>query len=1071
MRDVPAELTAAWFSGNFIGNRRPMARVTVQVPAMRLRLTPQNRFTDIIFGSTHRPKELPNVRSVEWDRDVDQDIAEATFTFYNIAPLPIGQLPTNGDLDQPGFYTYSRGKTQYSARWGHVPNEWAGMLMPDNILRSYEGYGFTPGVCPEDDPLLVQTGVWRIDEVQYTHDGIIQVRARDIGSVLADQIAYPPVVPFRAGFVNKDIPDGAYSYPVSFTAVPSEPTINNVPIAPTKLSVRFNDSSNTPYLIDRYNSDRNGAIYGHRGRDAFDGDTGTYWLSIGNNRPDRSYAFEWIQGSISRNRVRRVRFRTKGTGYTCWLGVFANGQWQGTHVVPYDPNNPVSFPNGANQKYVASQVVRNEGWHEFTVDIPDATVVRLTFSSLWDSNLGEFQYRAAVREFEVYGGALTRQETITYADNNYNDYCADESTEVLSERGWLRHDEVVVGDRILTLNPATMRAEWQPVKSVYRKHYDRRPMVSLESASHSSLTTPDHRWLVRLSSGAPAWRTTETLRTGHSIPLAASGAAAEVPTYSDELVELAAWYWTEGTLLAGGGVELSQSEHVNPEMVDRIRKVLGALFGPPGPVRRSARVGPEAVEEARRLRADGATPTAAAREVGVSPQTVVSWEKRGWPTWALWNEYARNNGVVVFRVAASACRRLTELVRGSEKVPTPDFLLALTQDQLDRYIDISIAADGWSTHTTGLSQASLRRTEAFEMACALAGRAYVRTGDGPWVVTLKRHDRAHVAAMTAEVTEYRGTIWCPTVQNSTWFARRGGKTYFTGNTDIVKLFLAWGGFYWPKTSRIRKCDGTYRDFNHTRDDPALTIKYGQVWGDFKLSGTYGPATLTADLFDKKPLIEAISYIRDILGYLFYIDEEGAAVFRPPNIYSVGNTTLVRGDRAGGRTARMVSIDERQTLMSLRATLSNRNIRERVFVSTADGSLGAIVPGWNPNPTGLRRVAGWSDQHFSTEEECRVMAELIALRQLFTYRTDSLTIPAYPAIQVDDQVRIFERTTSEGFVHYVKSISSRNDLETGEWTYDLGTHWLGEAPFRRWVYDPAQLSRETQQYLRFVHGVQ
>jgi hypothetical protein len=34
-----------------------------------------------------------------------------------------------------------------------------------------------------------------------------------------------------------------------------------------------------------------------------------------------------------------------------------------------------------------------------------------------------------------------------------------------------------------------------------------------------------------------------------------------------------------------------------------------------------------------------------------------------------------------------------------------------------------------------------------------------------------------------------------------------------------------------------------------------------------------------------------------------------------------------------------------------------------------------------------------------------MADMISLRQLFTYRTDAVKIPANPAIQVDDQVRI------------------------------------------------------------------
>lgn len=97
-----------------------------------------------------------------------------------------------------------------------------------------------------------------------------------------------------------------------------------------------------------------------------------------------------------------------------------------------------------------------------------------------------------------------------------------------------------------------------------------------------------------------------------------------------------------------------------------------------------------------------------------------------------------------------------------------------------------------------------------------------------------------------------------------------------------------------------------------------------------------------------------------------------------------------------------------------------------------------------------------------------MAEMITLRQLFTYRTDSLQIPANPQIQIDDQIQILERVTSEGYIHYVKGISSNNDMANGEWTYDLTTHWLGERPFEKWLFDEKQLSRETRIYLKWLY---
>jgi hypothetical protein len=82
----------------------------------------------------------------------------------------------------------------------------------------------------------------------------------------------------------------------------------------------------------------------------------------------------------------------------------------------------------------------------------------------------------------------------------------------------------------------------------------------------------------------------------------------------------------------------------------------------------------------------------------------------------------------------------------------------------------------------------------------------------------------------------------------------------------------------------------------------------------------------------------------------------------------------------------------------------------------------------------------------------------------TYRVDTVQIAGYPGIQVDDQVRITEKVSGENFLHYVRGISSTNDLETGVWTYDLNTNWLGVDPFSTWLFNPSELSTELQQYL-------
>lgn len=312
----------------------------------------------------------------------------------------------------------------------------------------------------------------------------------------------------------------------------------------------------------------------------------------------------------------------------------------------------------------------------------------------------------------------------------------------------------------------------------------------------------------------------------------------------------------------------------------------------------------------------------------------------------------------------------------------------------------------------------------------------------------------------------------------------GEKLKVVGNymdyTQIVKWVCAWGGFYWPAHS-------TGQDFVKLRPGDAnqhLFITYptqdgvlprGRVWGNFMPSGTAGVADLTVDMFDKKPLMDVINYVRDLLGFLFFIDEQGGVVWRMPNIWTLGNyvtpTTMqevaATGRRGRARTKDIVTLDEEETLLNYATVLNSDNIRERIFVGNAVGGVGTVIKGFNPFPVGMRRMAGWTDQNFKTKRETRVMADMISARQMFTWKRGKAQIPGYPAIQIDDQIRIFERVTNETYYHYVMGISSSIDLSTGEWTYDLETHWLGEEPSDAWVVDVEELPAATRQYLSAV----
>jgi len=265
-----------------------------------------------------------------------------------------------------------------------------------------------------------------------------------------------------------------------------------------------------------------------------------------------------------------------------------------------------------------------------------------------------------------------------------------------------------------------------------------------------------------------------------------------------------------------------------------------------------------------------------------------------------------------------------------------------------------------------------------------------------------------------------------------------------------------------------------------RARPVVNLR---VWGDFEILGA-GPIVCTpGDYFMSKSFMDGIGLIRDFIGGIFFIDETGGAQFRLPNIWTAGNfiddigaSTALKARVAG----HPIEFHEDVNLISYQMTISDADVRSEVLVvggypkstSAPAPVAGGYVLGYN-SETGqtsaidftdvlagqyrLMIVPGESTNLFYTERECQRMAELTALFILFTYRTGSAKIVAHPGLQIDDQVRIFERTSYETNIHYVSGVTSTHNLESGEYTMDVTCHWLGGDPNTEWFVNKQTLT--------------
>jgi len=370
----------------------------------------------------------------------------------------------------------------------------------------------------------------------------------------------------------------------------------------------------------------------------------------------------------------------------------------------------------------------------------------------------EFSKEATKTAVDIRTDAIARvatgldisQERLLGMGNNTNHWCKDESTEILIRgRGWLRHDEVQIGDFALTLNHQTGMSEWQPVLDIYRADVVDEPMLSMESSAHSSLSTAEHRWPVIKGNGAREWTTSrDGFRKRDRVPVAAPCASLpDTPKYSDSFVKLVAAYTADGSLLHyKSGTEYARIVKFDSAEIAELRSVLADVYG--------------------RSVSEHMHPTRTC--TGTS-----------------------------FVLHADETAFLTAVAEGASKIVSRSFVESLTEAQLHLFIDamIRLGDGGIFNGARMLFQVEPERLDAFELAATLAGYKVMRgrrnqqTGFGTsplyWLRIGDTLKTFTPHSLRQEWVDYTGVVWCPTTTNRTWFARRNGHTYFTGNSAYL----------------------------------------------------------------------------------------------------------------------------------------------------------------------------------------------------------------------------------------------------------------------------------------------
>jgi hypothetical protein len=918
--------------------------------------------------------EVPNILSVDIDRSIDNDAATCRIEMSNQWMYDNLAIPVNApELGTPGYFTPDHGESADAAvRWGHETNDWAHILEPNAILRTYQGYGGhdkTLQDCLEDGNLMI-TGVWYIDVVAVGTSGKMTITCRDAAKLLLDQQLFPPLVVkdryplkyFRYAYENRQISatSGVYT---DENPAPTEGIPDTTP-----------GDKNTVYVdsdVDRWFGSGAG-VDGHFAYQATDGNPNTYYLSVGHANPDLTSSTGFVEFTCG-EWVNAVRVTPLTAGYVMYISVMENGSWQGAQTVPYSHHPIVGTRDGvvnieAAVTYIASYDV-TEGEREYNLPrMYLADRVRLSFRRMQSVGGGQFPYHAGIVDARLIVTAgvswLAAYQVpeytiapIFYAADGIRNLSNLNSTGYITVSNFGQVD--VFGD--CREYPAT-RSDDELVAYALRAH-----IPTIQTSSVALTPTGDGYWILyergQIRSFGSAQHYGEPAGDFNYESGLTNGGINKAAAIISTPTGLGYWVVTfGGQIFNYGDAEPYADEPGWPG------EFFHGAAGHPG------------AQGLYLVATNGAVYT------------------RGAAVW--YGNYNKTNNVTN-----------TIQVEGGSEIAID---IAATHTGLGYWILTSsgrVQQFGDAEHF-GEAKDPVENKSSYDrfyhLMPAPSSTGYlVNDGDGKIVPY-------------GDVRHFGSPVFGTVGQ-----LRKDGN--YLDYSDIVKDLLLWSGFYLYSTAAVPP------------------TAFPPINGSIESTGAFSETDLPDDLFDKKPVMDAITEMKETVGYIFFVDEEGGACFESPNWWQRGNFLT-----NGTHVDYLPEIDERHNLISYETDFNDTDARSVIIIASEDpyGNFDNtvtstfLVPSTASTLRGLLKPAMWVNGFFMNKADQEIMAELVAMHIWFAQRMGSVSCAANPCIGIDDQVRIYERITGETYVHYVRGISTSHNLDSGEYTMRLTTNWLG-----------------------------
>jgi anaerobic ribonucleoside-triphosphate reductase len=320
----------------------------------------------------------------------------------------------------------------------------------------------------------------------------------------------------------------------------------------------------------------------------------------------------------------------------------------------------------------------------------------------------------------------------------YYTNCLSSDTEVLTKEGWRTHDQLKIGDEVLTYNLVTKMLEYQKIRNVY-VYNGEWEMVNIQSKAQDQLVTLNH--MVLFEPGArkgfeflvPA---AHLPRRNFMVRMGAPWCIQEDnQQYSDDLLRLTAWIVTEGHFEGDcDGIRIVQSRR--SKYWEEIRGILDRLQ----------------------------------------------------VKYSILGTGEGKHKDSIFRISACDGKWIKRIVH--KKALPQELLNSLSERQLDLLLLELAKGDGVirNGYPIRIYAGSAELAGQYqEIAIKTNKRSVIGYGAGAYYVDIVNSRCKSWIMEPPKRVSYKGTVWCIEVPNHTFVARRNGKPFITGNSTHLPV--------------------------------------------------------------------------------------------------------------------------------------------------------------------------------------------------------------------------------------------------------------------------------------------